>query len=62
MIDLDGSINKANLGANAMLAVSLACAKAASKENNQELYDYIGGKNAFHLLDTFHCQQNNQVF
>ncbi|MDC0204628.1 phosphopyruvate hydratase [Flavobacteriales bacterium] len=49
MLDLDGSPNKANLGANATLAVSLACAKAASKENNQELYNYIGGKNAVEL-------------
>jgi len=49
MIDLDGSPNKANLGANATLAVSLACAKAAAKENNQELYNYIGGENAVEL-------------
>jgi len=49
MIDLDGSPNKANLGANATLAVSLACAKAAAKESNQELYNYIGGENAIEL-------------
>ena len=49
MIDLDGSTNKANLGANATLAVSLACAKAAAKESNQELYNYIGGENAIEL-------------
>jgi len=49
MIDLDGSPNKANLGANATLAVSLACAKAAAKESNQELYNYIGGENAVEL-------------
>ena len=46
MIALDGTPNKANLGANAMLAVSLACAKAAAKENGQELYRNIGGQDA----------------
>ena len=46
MIDLDGTPNKENLGANAMLAVSLACAKAAAEENGQTLYNYIGGVNA----------------
>jgi enolase len=49
MIDLDGTPNKANLGANAMLAVSLACAKAAAEENGQTLYNYIGGVNAREL-------------
>ena len=49
MIALDGTPNKANLGANATLAVSLACAKAASIENSQELYNYIGGVNAREL-------------
>ena len=49
MIDLDGTDNKANLGANAMLAVSLACAKAAANEGGQELYNYIGGVNAREL-------------
>ena len=49
MIDLDGTLNKANLGANAMLAVSLACAKAAAEENGQTLYNYIGGVNAREL-------------
>ena len=49
MIDLDGTDNKANLGANAMLAVSLACAKAAASEGGQELYNYIGGVNAREL-------------
>ena len=42
MIILDGTKNKSNLGANAMLAVSLACLKAAANENNQELYEYVG--------------------
>ena len=49
MIDLDGTPNKANLGANAMLAVSLACAKAAAQESGRPLYNYIGGVNAREL-------------
>ena len=49
MIDLDGTVNKANLGANAMLAVSLACAKAAAIESSQDLFNYIGGVNAREL-------------
>jgi enolase len=49
MIDLDGTPNKANLGANAMLAVSLACSKAAAEESGQTLYNYIGGVNAREL-------------
>lgn len=49
MITLDGTPNKANLGANAMLAVSLACAKVAAIESSQELYNYIGGVNAREL-------------
>lgn len=46
MIELDGTENKANLGANAMLAVSMAVAKAAAQENGQMLYNYVGGVNA----------------
>ncbi len=46
MIDLDGSENKANLGANAILGVSLASAKAAAAETGQPLYRYVGGVNA----------------
>ena len=46
MIELDGTANKSNLGANAMLAVSLAVAKAAAQESNQSLYRYLGGVNA----------------
>ena len=46
MIDLDGTSNKANLGTNAILAVSMACAKAAAKEQNKNLFAYIGGKDA----------------
>ena len=49
IIDLDGTPNKANLGANAMLAVSLACAKAAALESNQDLFHYIGGVKAREL-------------
>jgi len=46
MIELDGSDNKANLGANAILGVSLACAKAAALYTGQPLFRYIGGVNA----------------
>ena len=46
MIALDGTPNKGNLGANAILAVSLAVAKAAALEANLPLYRYIGGTNA----------------
>ncbi len=46
MIDLDGTANKAKLGANAILGVSLAVAKAAANELNVPLYRYIGGVSA----------------
>jgi len=46
MIELDGSENKKNLGANAILGVSLACAKAAAQLTGQPLFRYIGGVNA----------------
>ena len=46
MIEIDGTPNKANLGANAILGVSLAAAKAAAIESDQSLYRYIGGVNA----------------
>lgn len=49
MCDLDGTKNKENLGANAILAVSLACAKAAAKSCGLPLYKYIGGCNAHSL-------------
>ena len=49
MIDLDGTDNKSRLGANAILAVSLATAKAAAMESDLPLYQYIGGVNA-HVL------------
>ena len=51
MIALDGTLNKSHLGANAILAVSLACAKAAAKYNNVPLYQYFGGFFA-HTLPT----------
>ena len=46
MIDLDGTHNKANLGANAILGVSLAIAKAAAEASGLPLYRYIGGTQA----------------
>ncbi|MCS5608881.1 MAG: phosphopyruvate hydratase, partial [Candidatus Poribacteria bacterium] len=49
MIDLDGTPNKENLGANAILGVSLAAAKAAARSLNLPLYKYIGGTNAKEL-------------
>ena len=49
MIDLDGTPNKSNLGANAILGVSLAVAKAAAEEFGMPLYNYLGGVNA-HVL------------
>ncbi len=49
MIDLDGTPNKENLGANAILGVSLAVAKAAACSLNLPLYKYIGGTNAKEL-------------
>jgi len=46
MQELDGTENKGNLGANAILGVSLAVAKAAAEESRQPLYRYVGGVNA----------------
>lgn len=46
MIDLDGTKNKSKLGANAILGVSLACAKAAANELGMTLYRYVGGVSA----------------
>jgi len=46
MINIDGTDNKSILGANAILGVSLAAAKAAAQESNQSLFRYIGGVNA----------------
>ena len=49
MLDLDGTPNKAKLGANAILGVSLAVAKAAADSAGLPLFRYVGGPNA-HLL------------
>ena len=49
MIELDGTENKSRLGANAILGVSLAVAKAAAQESGQELYRYLGGVGAHTL-------------
>ena len=46
LIELDGTPNKSRLGANAILGVSLACAKAAAEATGNSLYNYIGGVNA----------------
>jgi len=46
MIDADGTDNKSNLGANALLGISLATAKAAAMYTNQPLYRYLGGASA----------------
>ncbi|MCQ2273921.1 MAG: phosphopyruvate hydratase [Bacteroidales bacterium] len=49
MMELDGTENKGKLGANAILAVSLAAAKAAAMESGQPLYRYLGGCNGYTL-------------
>lgn len=49
MIEADGTENKSNFGANAILAVSLACAKAAAECREQSLYQYLGGDGPFLL-------------
>ena len=49
MVELDGTDNKGNLGANAILGVSLACAKTAAAALDMPLYRYIGGGNAKRL-------------
>ena len=49
MIELDGTDNKSRLGANAILGVSLACAKAAAMESGQQLYRYLGGCGSYLL-------------
>ena len=49
LIDLDGTHNKSNLGANAMLAVSMAVARAAAEEAGLPLYRYFGGMNSVQL-------------
>src|SRR5688572_2708957 len=49
LIDLDGTDNKSRLGANAILAVSMANAKAAAEESGLPLYRYFGGSGAMHM-------------
>ena len=49
LIEIDGTANKAKLGANATLAVSMAVAKAAAQASNLNLYRYLGGVNAITL-------------
>ena len=49
MIELDGTDNKSKLGANAILGVSLAVAKAGAEESGQSLFRYLGGVNAYTL-------------
>ena len=46
LVELDGTDNKGNLGANALLGVSLACARCAANALNEPLYRYLGGTNA----------------
>ena len=53
MIELDGTPNKAELGANAILGVSMATADAAAKDSNQPLYRYLGGTD-LEMPQTFH--------
>ncbi len=47
MIELDGTENKSSLGANAILAVSLGCARAAARARGQSLFEYLGGDGPF---------------
>lgn len=49
LIDFDGTENKSNLGANATLGVSIACARAAANSLGVSLYNYIGGINAYKM-------------
>lgn len=49
MLSMDGTLNKKNLGANAILGVSLAAAHAAANSKHQMLFEYLGGKSA-HIL------------
>ncbi len=51
MIDVDGTPNKGNLGANAVLGASLACARAAAQSSELPLYRYVGGANAPYAAD-----------
>jgi enolase len=58
MIEVDGSPNKSNLGANAILGVSLACAKAAALSLDQDLYRYLGGPLANLINGGSHASNN----
>lgn len=49
LLELDGTENKSNLGANAILGVSLACARAAAEEEDMPLFQYVGGEGANRL-------------
>ncbi len=49
MIELDGTDNKSRLGANAILAVSMAVAKAAAEESGLPLYRYLGGRGPMNM-------------
>jgi enolase len=50
LIELDGTANKSNLGANAILGVSMAVARAAAADNSLPLYQYLGGKQKEYVL------------
>ena len=51
LLEIDGTDNASSLGANALMAVSLACAKAAAESSGLSLYNYIGGVNAKMIPD-----------
>ena len=51
LLEIDGTNNASRLGANALMAVSLACAKAAAESSGLSLYNYIGGVNAKMIPD-----------
>jgi enolase len=61
MIDLDGTDNKRNLGANAILSVSLATARAAASANSMELYEYIAGLHGNDSPDRLPVPQMNII-
>jgi len=65
MLELDGTENKGKLGANAILSVSLACAKAAAKALQMPLYRYVGGVNAVTIpvpmMNILHSDNNLDV-
>ena len=61
LIQIDGTDNKSNLGANAILGVSMAVARAASIESDTPLYEYIGGVNAKTLNGGEHADNNVDI-